>query len=48
MHRVGLRQAADISDHRHHGLLLRARRQRPRGRRPAEQRDELAAFQLRV
>src|SRR5262249_33571758 len=27
-----------------HPLLLRARRERPRGRRAAEQRDELAAF----
>ena len=32
-------------DHRHR-RLLRARRQRPRGRRAAEQRDELASFQL--
>ena len=32
-------------DHRHR-RLLRARRQRPRGRRAAEQRDELAALQL--
>src|SRR5215468_8768241 len=36
------RLAADVSDHRHCGLL-RARRERPR-RRAADQRDELAAF----
>jgi hypothetical protein len=34
---------ADESDHLHH-RLLRARRQRPSGRRAAEQRDELATF----
>jgi hypothetical protein len=33
------------SDHRHR-RLLRTRRQRPRCRRAAEQRDELAAFPL--
>jgi hypothetical protein len=32
------------SDHRDRRLLLRARRERPRCRRAAEQRDELAAF----
>jgi len=31
-------------DHRHH-RLLRARRERPRRRRAAEQRDELTSFQ---
>jgi hypothetical protein len=36
------RQAIEESDHRHR-WLLRARRERPRGR-DAEQRDELAAF----
>src|SRR5262245_31061200 len=36
------RPGAEIPDHRH-GLLLRARRDRPR-RRAAEQRDELAAL----
>src|SRR5262249_28046049 len=41
MHGVGLRQAAEISDYRHL-RLLRARRERPRSRRAAEQRDELA------
>src|SRR5262249_35706715 len=35
------RPTADKADHRH-GLLLRARRERPRGCRAAEQRDELA------
>jgi hypothetical protein len=30
----------------HRNRLLRARRQRPRGRRAAEQRDEIASFQL--
>src|SRR6516165_7754786 len=33
-------------DHRHR-RLLRARRERPRGRRPAEKRDEVAPFHLR-
>src|SRR5262249_16486215 len=37
---------AQPSDNRHR-LLLRARPQRPRRRRAAEQRDELAAFHLR-
>src|SRR5262245_31846292 len=41
-HRIGLRQATEISDHRHR-RLLRARRERPR-RRAAEERDELAAI----
>jgi len=41
MHGVGLRQAAEISDHGH-PRLLRACRERPR-RRAAEQRDERAA-----
>src|SRR5215831_13441068 len=36
------RSAAEISDHRHR--LLRAHRERPRRRRAAEQRDELAPF----
>ena len=36
------RRAAEEPDHRHR-RLLRARRERPRGRRAAEQRDELAA-----
>src|SRR5262249_28420715 len=35
------RAAADVSDHRHRALL-RARRERPRSSRAAEQRDELA------
>ena len=39
--RVGERRAAEKSDHRHR-RLLRARRERPRGRRAAEKRDELA------
>src|SRR5262249_15825424 len=40
------RLAADVSDHRH-CRLLRARRERPRGRRrAADQRDELAAFHV--
>jgi hypothetical protein len=37
------RPGADLSDHRHR-RLLRPRRERPRSRRAAEQRDELAAF----
>src|SRR4029450_11528100 len=37
--------SAEISDHRHR-RLLRARRERPRHRCAAEQRDELAPFQL--
>ena len=37
------RRAAEKSDHRHR-RLLRPRRERPRGRRAAEQRDELAPF----
>src|SRR5262249_54283591 len=39
------RASAEISDHRQL-RLLRARRERPRRRRAAEQRDELAAFHL--
>src|SRR5262249_50103736 len=39
------RSAVKESNHRHH-WLLRARRDRPRSRRAAEQRDELAPFQL--
>jgi hypothetical protein len=35
-----------ITDKRRAAALLRARRERPRGRRAAEQRDELATFQL--
>src|SRR5262245_57105224 len=42
MHGVGLRQAAEISNHRH-CRLLRSRRERPRGR-AAEQCYELAAL----
>src|SRR5262249_2416391 len=38
-------RSAEEPDHRHRGLL-RARRKRPRGRRAAEQRYELAPFQL--
>ena len=38
---VAGRRAAEEPDHRHR-RLLRARRERPRGRRAAEQRDELA------
>jgi hypothetical protein len=38
---LGQRRATEKSDHRHR--LLRARRERPRGRRAAEQRDEFAA-----
>ena len=45
MRGVGLRQAADISDHRHR-WLLRARRKRPRRRRAAKQCDELAPSSL--
>ena len=41
-----LRQrGAEETDYRHH-RLLRARRERPRGRRAAEQRDELAFFSI--
>src|SRR6516162_9693239 len=40
---ISKRRAAEKSDHRHRPLLLlRPRRERPRGRRAAEQRDELA------
>ena len=39
---AGRRRGAEKADHRHR-LLLRAHRERPRGRRAAEQRDELAA-----
>src|SRR5262249_39353673 len=39
--RIARRPAAGEPDHRH-GRLLRARGERPRGRRAAEQRDELA------
>ena len=38
------RHAVEDPDHRHR--LLRARRERPRYRRAAEERDEMAAFQL--
>jgi hypothetical protein len=41
----GLRPAIEISDHRH-GLLLRPRRERPCRRSAAEQRDDLAPFQM--
>src|SRR6516165_5982340 len=40
---VGGRRAAEEPDYRHR-RLLRARRERPRGSRTAEQREELAAF----
>ena len=44
--RVGIgRSVSDKPDHRHRRLLC-ARRERPRGRRAAEQRDEIAPFQL--
>src|SRR5207248_7620644 len=42
---LGGRGGVKESDHRHR-RLLRARRERPRGCRAAEQRDELAAFEL--
>src|SRR5262249_40431618 len=41
-HQIAWRHAAEKSDHWYR--LLRARRERPRGRRPTEQRDELAAL----
>jgi hypothetical protein len=41
MYGIGLREAAEISDHRHR-RLLRARRERPRGCRATDERDELA------
>ena len=41
------RPAADEADHRHR-RLLRARRERPRRRRAAEQRDELASPHIRT
>jgi len=44
LHGNGLAQAAEISDYRH-CILLRAGRERPSCR-AAEQRDELAPFQL--
>src|SRR5262249_34049584 len=37
---------SDVSDARGFARLLRLRRERPRGRRAAEQRDEFATFQL--
>jgi hypothetical protein len=40
-----MRSDVENSDHRH-PRLLRLRRQRPRGRRAAEQGDELASFQF--
>src|SRR5262252_2627553 len=43
---VALREHTQKSDARHPAGLLRPRRERPRGRRAAEQRDELAPFQL--
>src|SRR5262249_27591153 len=42
--RIALREYTQESDPRHHTGLLRASRKRPRGRRAAEQRDELAAL----
>jgi hypothetical protein len=43
---IGLaRSSAEIADHRHR-RLLRPRRQRPRGRSSAEQRDELAPLHV--
>jgi hypothetical protein len=42
---IDRRRAAKESYHRHRSLL-RARRERPRGGRAAEQRDEFATFQL--
>jgi hypothetical protein len=39
------RSGTKKSDHRHR-RLLRAHRERPRGRCAAEQRDEIAAFQM--
>jgi hypothetical protein len=39
-----LLRAIEEPDHRHYRLLLRVRRERPPGRRAAEQSDELAAF----
>src|SRR6516162_7726018 len=41
-----LRRRAVEEAHGRHPRLLRARRERPRGRRAAEQGDELAPFQL--
>ena len=43
----GSRRGPEKSDHRHR-RLLRARRERPRRRRTAEQRDELAPFHCRM
>jgi hypothetical protein len=43
---VALRIRHQNADAPHPFALLCARRERPRGRRAAEQRDELAAFQL--
>src|SRR5215469_10155080 len=40
----GWRGGAEVTDPRSHSRLLRARRERPRGCRPAEQCDELAAL----
>ena len=42
---VGSRSGIEETDHRH-SRLLRARRVRPRRRRAAEQRDELASMSL--
>ena len=46
-HRVPLRKTHEHPDAPHPLASLRPRRERPRGR-AAEQRDEVAAFQLRV
>jgi hypothetical protein len=43
LRRAGSGCAAEKTDHRH-WLLLRARRERPRDRRAADKRDELASF----
>src|SRR5262249_47447184 len=43
---IGKRSAVEEPDHRHRWLLLRARRERPCGRRAAEQRYERAALHV--
>jgi hypothetical protein len=43
--RINCRPAAEHTDHRYR-RLLRARRERPRGRHAADERDELASFKL--
>jgi hypothetical protein len=47
LRKADFRRAPEKTDHRHR-RLLRARRERPRYRRAAEERDEIAAFHCPV